>query len=490
MSLHIEKNNRELFWDCHLVDESKTTAVLTMHKPVKRELVCTLDKPWEGDSSIYFNIVKLDEGYRMYYLGITAVHNGVVKPFYACFMESKDGLNWHRPELNVCEFEGDSNNNIILKQSTDDPLDNFFVFKDENPDCLPEERFKAVSHYEREGKPFPDNRELWCYTSPDGIHFKKAWMMTDGSVPNGGIFDSLNIAYWDKRKKKYVSYVRGLHQGPGAGTAGGLRDIRYMESEDFKNWTNPVILRYGESDDCELYTNNVMPYYRAPHVVVGFPTRYTEKHRWLKNFEQMCEGNIKKRKEHFETLPRLAWALTDGLFMSSRNGLDWHRFDEAMFTPETEHTYNWIYGDCYPAYGLIETPREYPHITNEISMFMKEGHRGTDPARLYRYTIRLDGFASFHAGYEEKVIETKPFTFTGEKMELNFRTSAKGYIIVDVLDDCGRPLDGFSSYEIFGDAHDRPVLFGEGAELKNLEGKTVRLRFTMSDADVYSFVFK
>lgn len=44
---------------------------------------------------------------------------------------------------------------------------------------------------------FPADRELWCYTLEDDIRFKWEWNMTDGAVKNGGIFDSLNTAYWD-----------------------------------------------------------------------------------------------------------------------------------------------------------------------------------------------------------------------------------------------------------------------------------------------------
>ena len=204
----------------------------------------------------------------------------------------------------------------------------------------------------------------------------------------------------------------------------------------------------------------------------------------------MGEENVELRKKAAAKLERLAFVQTDGLFMSSHDGLNWHRFDEAMFSCDTENPYNWVYGDNYPAYGMIETPKPYPHITNEISMYLIEGHQRVKPNRMYRYTIRLDGFASYRADYEQKVVCTKPLMFDGDTLTLNFKTSARGYIFVRVLDYYGKPFEGFQSYEIFGDAYDRPVLFDSGAEISKLKGKPIRLEFVMSDADIYSMKFE
>ncbi len=486
------EDRREVFWSDYLIDNDRTTARLTVNRPVKLEPPVVMDAPWEGDTISYPNILKVHGKYRMYYqTGWTNYEtmSGAEKMFL-CMMESEDGINWNRPNLGVCEFNGSRDNNIVMKESEENKLDNFFIFYDENPACPADEKFKATSEIERDDLEFPDNRELWCYVSPDGIHFKCGWKMTDGSVENGGIFDSMNVAYWDKDKGRYVAYVRGLHDGPGRGTANGLRDVRYMESADFKKWTNPVILSYGEADDVEIYTNNVMRYYRAPHIVIGFPTRYTERHWLTRNFEFLGgEENVELRKKAMQTSARHGFVLTDGLFMSSRNGLDWYRFDDAMFTADAENAYNWNYGDGYPAYGMIETPRAYPHKTNELSMYLIEGHGKIRPQRMYRYVTRLDGFASYHADYEEKKVVTKPLFFEGEQLTLNFKTSARGYIFVRVLDCYGKPFEGYQSYEIFGDAYDRPVLFDSDAELSKLRGKPIRLEFVMSDADIYSMKF-
>ena len=57
----------------------------------------------------------------------------------------------------------------------------------------------------------------------------------------------------------------------------------------------------------------------------------------------------------------------------------------------------------------------------------------------------------------------------------------------------GRPLPGFSladCHEIYGDNLERAVGWKGNPDLAALNGKTVRLRFVLKDADIYSFVFQ
>jgi len=75
-------------------------------------------------------------------------------------------------------------------------FDDFYVFKDNNPDCLEEQKYKAVAR--KEGS-------LVAYTSSDGIHFDKEIFVTDK-----GAFDTLNVIFWDDIKKAYRGYIRSF----------------------------------------------------------------------------------------------------------------------------------------------------------------------------------------------------------------------------------------------------------------------------------------
>ena len=89
-------------------------------------------------------------------------------------------------------------------------------------------------------------------------------------------------------------------------------------------------------------------------------------------------------------------------------------------------------------------------------------------------------------------LTTRPLTFSGSELELNLSTSALGYVKVECLTAEGTVVDTFGldqADETFGDALSRKVTWDGWSGLKKLSGKPVRLRFTLSDADLYSFKF-
>ena len=469
--LYIGKR-RELFWDNYIIDTDKTTASLKLHSPIRRECVLVHDEPWKGDGSDYHNFFKDKNGiYRMYYLGWQTMNpdktQHTIDDICICYAESTDGINWVKPRLGLCEFGGSKENNIILDRSTS-KFDNFFVMRDSNPACSPDEIYKGIAEY---------NRGLWCFTSPDGIHFKKGWEIT-----REGAFDSLNVALWDPDREIYIVYFRGYHPAQSPEDT-PVRDIRYIVSKDFRHWSEPRLLDFGDGDDIPLYTNCISRYYRADHVFVGFPTRYIERKEWNDSFEKLC--GKKERLERIKLSPRYGLALTDCVFMNSRDGFKWNRFDEAFIRPGPEEPHNWVYGDCYPALGMIETPGVYPGTDNEISMYLMAKHWMGIPAELHRYTIRLDGFVSRNATYKPQKVVTKPFVYEGSELRINFSTSAIGYIYIKLTAEDGSSIE---SDEIFGDKTDRLVGFKSGSPA-DLAGKPVVMEITMSDADIYSFKF-
>jgi hypothetical protein len=170
--------------------------------------------------------------------------------------------------------------------------------------------------------------------------------------------------------------------------------------------------------------------------------------------------------------------------MWSREGLNWDRSVEAFMTPGYEEEYNWVYGNCYPSFGMVDSGDE------NLYFYTIDYHHAYGKANpLNRHYIRKDGLGCYMAGGEEKVLVTKPLTFEGSTLHLNFATSAFGHIWVDVLDEAGTPISG-KSFEIFGDNIDRSVIFEDGTDFSQFAGKPVRLRFVMLDAKVFSLKFE
>lgn len=467
-------SRREVFWDDYLIDPLRTTATLRLHQPRAEEVVMVHDEPWEGDGCDYHCIVA-DEGlYRLYYLGWDTNDPGGEParpgiPISVCYAESRDGLHWEKPRLGLCEFAGSRDNNIILDSATAQ-FDNFSVFRDPRPECPEEERYKGVGSDGRDGY-------LWCFTSADGIRFRKAWPMT-----NKGKFDTLNIAFWDRHAGCYRAYIRDFHNVPGNDLNAGVRDIRWMVSEDFKVWSDPVLLDFGDGPDYPLYTNVVQPYRRADHMLIGFPSRYVERRSWSPVFDQL--PGVERRQRRMKAAPRYGLTVTDCVFMSSRDGRRWRRWDEAFMTPGPERQRNWVYGDCYPAVGLIETPAGLDGAPPELSLYDFENHWSGVPAWMRRFSLRLDGFVSCHGPYRGAVVSLRPFTFSGRRLSLNLATSAAGSVRVRLV-GAGRTLE---STEVFGDHPDRTVTF-DGGDPGSLAGQPVTMELELRDADVYAFQF-
>jgi len=486
---------REVLWDDFLTEEC--TAEKVMHSPWYKAPAITLDKPWEGDGCGYFNVIHdpVSSQYFMYYTALEMFKpDGKFTPtsdIHACVLTSDDGINWNRPEVGEVAFEGSKANNIIIGIENITGLtgvDNFYVMLDTNPSPAIPQRFKAVMRFDYKGEDGKKLKRLASLVSDDGIHFRLLSTVTDK-----GYFDTLNTVMWHEATGRYVCFIRSFHQKgtfkeyEGKEKDGSLnafvRDIRVLYSKDFINWSDPQRLSFDSERDYPLYTNGASIYPYAPQMIIGFPTRYVEREEWNDSFEQLC--GREKRLARMEYEKRFGLAITDCLFMCSRDGLSWHRIDEAFLRPGPEYPTNWVYGSCYPCIGMVETPSEIPGGDPLLNMFVYRNHWTGEPTVLERYALRKDGFVSLHAGVEEKRLLTRPFIFSGSKMVLNFSTSAVGHVYVSLIAEDGTKA---RSCELFGDRTDRLVNFDKS--LEELEGKAVRMLIELSDADVYAFEFK
>ena len=88
---------------------------------------------------------------------------------------------------------------------------------------------------------------------------------------------------------------------------------------------------------------------------------------------------------------------------------------------------------------------------------------------------------------------TKPLTFGGRELMMNYSTSAAGRIRVEIQDADGKPIPGFTladAEEMYGDTLQRTVPWKSGGNVSQLAGKPVRLRFVLKDADLYAIQFR
>lgn len=471
-------SRRELFLDEELIERFLGKAELRLHEPVRREIAYRCDLPWEGGTSGYVTVFQDGPLYRMYMRGSEAelVNNRLsekIHPHTIVYAESRDGIHWTKPDLGLFEFRGSKKNNIVWMG---DGTHNFSPFLDTNPDCPPNQKYKAVGSNDEPYK-------LYGFVSPDGIHWQR---VQQEPILKEGTFDSQNVVFWDPNLNQYAGFFRYFS----GKDYSGYRLIGTATSRDFLNWSKRRALTFDVSNKVHLYTNQVLPYYRAPHIYVGFPTRYTER-KTSPHGQSIPPADV--RKKWASGLPRISSDLTDGLFMSSRDGVHFKRWEEAFLRPGPQEAAQWMYGDNYQNWGLVETKSDTPGAPPEISIYTDENAwRGSQRA-LRRQTLRLDGFVSLHAPYSKGEIVTRVFTFTGSKLTINYATSGAGSVQIELQDASRKPLAGFfmaDCQELYGDTVAQVVSWKAGSDVRSLEGKPVRMRIALRDADVYSFKFE
>ena len=465
-------DRRELLIDDFLVESFGGACRLRMHHPERREIALVHDEPWEGSGSGYHTVFQDNRVYRMYYKAWNHTFDArAAHPLKIAYAESVDGIHWHKPNLGFFEYEGSRRNNIVVDQVNGDEPHDFNPFLDTNPIASPDARYKAVG-YGRNPK------GLYAFQSPDGLRWTQ---IGDGPVMTKGKFDTQNTVFWDPNVRRYRAYIRDFEND--------IRGILTALSDDFEHWTEPEWLDYGEAPVEQLYTNQIKPYYRAPHLYVGFPARYVDR-GWTDSAKRLPEQEL--RRERGAVNERYGTAVTDSLLMSSRDGLNFRRWPEAFLRPGARTCFNWSYGDNYLAWQVIETDSTFDDAPRELSLFATESYFTSNEARLRRYTLRIDGFASAFAPLGGGELLTKPVTFEGERLLLNYSTSAAGSIQVEIQDEAGRPLPAFNladAEERFGDEIDGEYVWKGRGRLADVAGRPVRLRFVLRDTDLYSFRF-
>lgn len=442
-------SNRELFVDDYLIANMDGTT-LELQQPREREVVLEHDQPWEGNTSTYHTVFRDGDIYRMYYRG--AHHDEATQKSphkeVCCYAESPDGIHWHKPNLGLVEFQGSKDNNIILRGRA---AHNLAPFRDENPAAKPDEKYKAVGGVEG---------GLVTLASADAIHWKP---LSSEPVITDGYFDSLNTAFWDTHRKQYLEFHRQYRNR--------LRDIMVCTSDDFTNWSKPVWLEYTGAPPEHLYTNAIIQYERAPQFLIGLPMRLV----FGRNPEEHSQDGV-----------------SDIGFMTSRDGQNFHRWNEAFVRPGTQPD-RWVNRNNLPARGIVETQPDVPGAPPELSFYATEGYYRGPATRLRRYTIRPDGFVSVSAPPDGGEMTTKLVKFSANdqlsELAINFATSAVGSLKCELLDQSGTPLPGYTlddCDEIYGDSLEQSVTWQGKSDISALADKPFAVRFVMQDADLYA----
>jgi len=470
---------RQLFIDNHLIERMDNVS-LRLHHPRREGTALRIDRPYEKGGLFYATVFKDGDHYRMYYRATESREYSKAEAL-TCYAESTDGIRWEKPDLGIIEYSGSRLNNIVWRE----PGRNMMVMKDPRKDIPESERYKALVRvianrdvdYDPHDGGYLSPDSIKILISKDGLHWE---LGQEEPILSESPLDTHSVLIWDEEIGKYVIFTRGIrHEGkPGRhqsrsfdyllpeGSPKGMRFIRRSTSSDARNWSKLEFIDTGLAPLEHLYNNAAIRYPRAPHYTLMFPSRFV---------------NTREPKPGWKYGP----GVNDVVLLSSRDGIHFDRtFMEAFIRPGRDQG-NWHERSLYVERGLIRTsPDEY-------SFFGAVNWR-LDTQRIIRYSIRLDGFASVNAPYEGGEFQTRSLVFEGDKLLLNFATSAAGGIRIQIEDQWGNPISGFTFEEfpeVFGDHIDKEAGWDGGKALGSLSGQIVRLRFRMNDSDLYSLKF-
>ena len=430
---------RELFIDDFLLAESRALT-FKQHNPV--ELPSCSNKP----IGHYNTILKKPDGTYLYYFrGVDSVYKGKMynnhPGEFVGVATSKDGVKWEIPDLKLFPGKPVPCNAIIYGGNA--ISHNFVPFYDTNPNCKAEERYKAVAGVR-------ETKGLFAYYSADGINWKmydKAPVMAYEPQKTGGhMLDSQNVVFYSEVEKCYVMYIRVWKTSD---KLGKLRSFAKVTSKDFLNWSEIEFLKVNRKAE-HLYVSGLAPYARAPQYYAGVATRYF--------------GN--------------RGSATDTALVFSRNGKGIIRPSfEAWVRPGLDPE-RWLNRMNYISWGIVQETPETMLLYHNRKPLM--------------YRLRTDGFVSLHSGIATGTFLTKVLTRTSGNLELNISTSAGGGFLLEVCDEQGNPIPGYTfkdMKEFYGDSI-AFVPVWKGKSFADLPAGKFRLRAKMRECDIFSIAFK
>ena len=422
------------------------------------------DKPWE--KSISTPTVLFDEGrYRCWYVArlngeneTSTVDQGRVMNVTGSAMayaESTDGEKWVKPSLKILSYQGSLDNNLVC------PFNNGgAVFRDDHG--LSVERYKGF-HFDKltteaESTSAAPKAKYGLYgvTSPDGYHWTK------NPKPLIRYFaDTTNIPAWDPHLEKYVGFFRH-HLGG--------RSISRAETADFWNWPEPQPLLYPgpmDSPADDYYTNCYTTYPGESSLRLIFPAIYHHD-----NDSVDIRLGVSRDGRAFQ------WVSHEPIIKLGAPG-------------------EWDSGSIYAEPQLVHLPDGrlalpycgFNTTHNEVWFQNFYGDYGTKSG--FGWAIwkdaRLAGIEATQSGQ----FAMQSTTFNGKEIQINARRSRAGIVEVE-LRQKGQPVKGFSFDDCLpfsGDEIWTPCRWKNGADVAELQGKQIELRFRLRSATIFACKF-
>ncbi len=406
--------------------------------------------PWEG-TGLWPMTVRYDSerGLHMMWYGVWNKERYYSKsPFSynVAYAESKDGLEWSRPALGVFDRLPEDPRNNLIRLGRDKTQGIDVEFNPE-PRVIPG-RLVAL-HNEAGG--------LRVSTSEDGRVF--SWLQEEPTIPYHS--DTMNNLVYDEVRDRWLIYCR-----PRDYAGDHKRRISVQLSRDLKDWTHERTILIPDEDEVPEYYG--MGVFRRGDLFFGMLNVFDRKTGFM----------------HAE----LAW---------SGDGLEWNQIGTHPAVLGMGSAGAWDSGQVMPAEGPVVVGDEMrfyyagakePHLPHL-------GQKGEPEVPAVGLAMagrdRLVGLRPERDQTGFALTRPMPKQETGELVLNATIDDESGSIRVEVRDDFGKPIPGFTMAEcdpVTQSDYEAPVRW-QGRSLSEVPAGEFRLRFAVCGATLFTYDF-
>ncbi len=460
----IPSGERQLFLDDFLLGALHRVE-RRIHQPAKYEgnLVLRGDQSWEGSSIQTRSAPCWDPGekvWKLWYFG--AGHR-------TGFARSKDGVHWEKPVLGKREFEGSRDNNMtVIKGDPEGFIEHVVI----DPDAPPSRRYKGLQGT-RGRKPL---------VSADGYEFEHLDVATVTSQ------DESHLNY-DEAHKRFILTLK--QRGPFG------RSVYLSLSRDFEQWTRPELIFHADARDQELGRRRMREHFANPRLYTPYFNAPEEYNTEIYNMPVFpYEGIYIGMPNFFESSGRTPMPHNnqDGVnSVKLATSRDLHRWTKVgnrdSFIPVSE-----LGGGRVDTVQILAASR--PIERDDELWFYYTGinerysPEGKSKGGIHLAKLRRDGFASFHADAQGGFVETRAIRFDGKRLFVN-ADARGGEVRAEVVNARGREVlatwNRDEAAPVTGDHLRTELTWRDHEGVEALRGTTVRFRFHLKDAHLYSF---
>lgn len=512
-------SRRQFFFD-NLVIASAQDLTRRHHAPRRAsdEPVIDKDRPWE--KTLYFscntwNVIRdpADGLFKCWYENWLLEDAGKIPSYFResdgkicvdvhgefpscmCFAQSRDGIHWDKPEMDIVRDNGAGTNIVLGRGVCGDQAHCPTVLLDPL-ETDPSRRFKVLFMCDIESV-IEGTTGTACFavaTSPDGCHWQ---LMPEqpvfGTIRSLGdvvtiTADPDSRTYWLNNRHPDMCTVPTdpacpatrswiSPYGPENFARENRRRVFRSDSADMIHWSHPRPLIVPDDaldnlDDC---------FYGMEQFQVGDD--------WLGflNVLHMTDNTM------------------DVQLVYSRDGCNFQRIRPGRAWLDTGDAGAWdatmvsicskpvlVGDDLYIYHGGTVNHHDWWMVGAAEGLDHPETH-ATDKVRycLGLVTMKRDRFVSLDTGpVREGVLITHPVRARGSELVVNAACRKGGYIRAELTDPAGKVIDGFEKENClpFGaDAVDHTFQWKAGKGIPS--GEFLRIRFFMRKAEIFSFQF-